>query len=111
MRHLVAAPALLDVAAVCATGCSGTPQFPRATALTTAAHGTTTPSSAPPPTPASAQTVLPFIGLENPQDVAVDTAGNVYVADLHQFEDDKGYPDATVCLLDISNETPHIACG
>jgi hypothetical protein len=101
MRHLIAALALLGVAAVGATGCSGTPQSPQATAPTTAAHGITTSSSAPPPTPASAQTVLPLTGLENPQDVAVDTAGNVYVADLHQFKDDKGYPDATTRVIKL----------
>jgi hypothetical protein len=101
MRHLIAALALLGVAAVGATGCSGTPQSPQATAPTTAAHGITTSSSAPPPTQASAQTVLPLIGLENPLNVAVDTAGNVYVADLHQFEDDRGFPAATTRVIKL----------
>lgn len=101
MRHFIAALALLGVAAVGVTGCSGTPQSPQATAPTTAAHGTTTSSSAPTPTPASAQTVLPLTGLENPQKVAVDTAGNVYVADLHQFKDDRGFPDATTRVIKL----------
>jgi hypothetical protein len=101
MRRLIAALVLLAVAGVGVTGCSGTPQSPRATAPTTAAHGTTTPSSAPPPPPASAQTVLPFTGLEGTHDVAVDTAGNVYVADTHQFEDDRGFPDATTRVIKL----------
>jgi hypothetical protein len=42
------------------------------------------------PNPASAQTVLQFTDLENPQDVAVDAEGNVYVADLHQFQRRQG---------------------
>ena len=76
MRHLSAALALLVVAAIGA-GCSGTPQSPLTTSPTTASNGSTTVSSA--PTRASAQIVLPFTGLENPQDVEVDSAGNVYV--------------------------------
>jgi streptogramin lyase len=102
MRRLIAALVLLAVAGVGVTGCSGTPQSPRATAPTTAAHGTTTPSSAPPPPPASAQTVLPFTGLEGTHDVAVDTAGNVYVADTHYFKSDKGFPDATTRVIKLA---------
>jgi serine/threonine-protein kinase len=33
---------------------------------------------------ANAQTVLPFTGLADPAGVAVDTVGNVYVADFHK---------------------------
>ena len=72
MRHLIAALALLSVVAVGVSGCSGTPQSPQATSPTTSSHEPMTASSA--PTPASAQTVLPLTGLENPQDVAVDAA-------------------------------------
>jgi DNA-binding beta-propeller fold protein YncE len=46
--------------------------------------------------------VLAFTGLKNPQDVAVDTAGNVYVADLHRFDDDKGFPDATSGVIKLA---------
>jgi serine/threonine protein kinase, bacterial len=34
---------------------------------------------------ASAPTVLPFTGLNEPGDVAVDTRGNVYVVDDNNF--------------------------
>jgi DNA-binding beta-propeller fold protein YncE len=43
----------------------------------TVSTGPTTPSSG----PSSRQTVLPFIGLTYPDSIAVDAAGNVYVAD------------------------------
>jgi uncharacterized lipoprotein len=76
MRHFVAALALLSVAAVGVSGCSGTSQSAEATS----------------PTTASRQSVLPLTGLENPRDVAVDTAGNVYVTDLHQVKVDNGFP-------------------
>jgi DNA-binding beta-propeller fold protein YncE len=75
----------LAVAAFGVSGCSGTPQSSRATA----------------PTPTSRQTVLPFTGLEDPQDLAVDAAGNVYVADLHHFKDDKGFPDVTTRVIKL----------
>jgi hypothetical protein len=80
MRRLVAALALLVVAAVGVSGCNRPPQ---STAPATTSHD---------PTPATAQTVLPFAGLENPQDVAVDADGNVYIADLHQFTDTRDSP-------------------
>src|SRR6185312_9296989 len=85
MRHLVTALILLAVAGA---GGGRTPPAPQA------------PSPTAPPT--SAQTVLPFTGLENPLDVAVDTTGNVYVADLHQFKDDKGFPDATTRVIKLA---------
>lgn len=93
MRRHVAALALLVVAAVGVSGCNRPPQSPQATAPATTSHN---------PTPATAQTVLPFAGLENPQDVAVDADGNGYIADLHQFTDDKGFPDATTRVIKLA---------
>jgi streptogramin lyase len=100
MRRVVAALALLGVTAVGVSGCSGTSQSALATSPTTASHVTTTPSST--PAAASRQTVLPFTGLEKPQDVAVDTAGNVYVTDLHQVEVDNGFPDASTRVIKLA---------
>jgi streptogramin lyase len=99
MRYLTAALALCLVAAVSAA-CSDTPQSTQATSPTNASHGSPTVSGA--PTPALAQIVLPFIGLENPQDVEVDSAGNVYVEDLHQFDDENGFPDATTRVIKLA---------
>jgi len=99
MRHLSAALALLVVAAIGA-GCSGTPQSPLTTSPTTASNGSPTVSTA--PTRASAQIVLPFTGLENPQDVEVDSAGNVYVEDLPQFDDENGFPGATTRVIKLA---------
>jgi ABC-type glycerol-3-phosphate transport system substrate-binding protein len=80
MRRLATALALLVVAAVGITGCGGEPQSPQATAPTTTSHAAT---------PAPRQTVLPFAGLEKPHDVAVDNAGNVYIADTQNAKEDK----------------------
>ena len=77
----------LAVAAFGVSGCTATSQSPHATAPT--------------PTPTSRQTVLPFTGLEDPHDLAVDAAGNVYVADLHHFKDDKGFPDVTTRVIKL----------
>jgi streptogramin lyase len=104
MRHFIAAVALLGVAAVGVSGCSGTPQSPRATAPTTASNGPATSSSGPTPKPASAQTVLPFTGLENPHDLAVDAEGNVYVANTH-FKDDKLFGNATTRMVKLASGT------
>jgi streptogramin lyase len=82
MRRHAAALALLVVAAVGGTGCSGESQSPQAMA----------PNTSHEPTPAPRQTVLPFAGLEKPHDVAVDTAGNVYVADTQEAKEDNGFP-------------------
>ena len=87
MRHVIAALVLPAVAAFGVSGCSRTSQSPRATA--------------PMPAPTSRQTVLPFTGLEDPDDLAVDSAGNVYVTDLHHFKDDKGFPDVTSRVIKL----------
>ncbi len=85
MRRLIAALVLLAVAAFGVSGCNGTSQTPRAT---------TTP-------PTSRQTVLPFTGLEDPHDLAVDAEGNVYVADLHHVKNDKGFGDVTTRVIKL----------
>ncbi|WP_029117094.1 hypothetical protein [Mycobacterium sp. URHB0044] len=87
MRPIVAALAV--VSGIGVTGCSGATQAIQATAPHTS-------------TAASAQTVLPFTGLESPHDVAVDAEGNVYVADTHDFKDDKGFPDGTSQVIKLS---------
>jgi DNA-binding beta-propeller fold protein YncE len=46
--------------------------------------------------------VLPFTGLESPQDLAVDTAGNVYVSDLHHVKDDNGSSDVTIPVIKLA---------
>ena len=99
MRHLIAAVALLGVAAIGA-GCSGTPQSPQTTSPTTASNGSPTVSTA--PTRASAQIVLPFTGLEDPQDVEVDSAGNVYVDDLPLIRNENGFPGATTRVIKLA---------
>jgi hypothetical protein len=40
----------------------------------------------------------------------VDAEGNVYVADLHQFEDDKGFPDAMTRVIKLAagSDTPAV---
>jgi streptogramin lyase len=88
MRHLIAALALLAAAGVGATGCSGTPESPQAPSPTAA-------STAPTPPPASRQSVLPFAGLKKPWNVAVDTAGNVYVTDTQEAKEDNGFAGAS----------------
>jgi streptogramin lyase len=45
--------------------------------------------------------VLPFTGLEDPQDLAVDTDGNVYVADLHHIKSDKGIGSVTSRVIKL----------
>ena len=41
-------------------------------------------------------------GLENPQDVAVDSAGTVYVTDLHQVKVDNGFPGASTRVIELA---------
>jgi streptogramin lyase len=91
MRRRIAALVLIAVAAFGVGGCSGTPQAP---------HATISPSG-PTSATASRQTVLPFTGLESPHDLAVDTAGNVYVADLHHSEDEAGHPYVTTRVIKL----------
>jgi serine/threonine-protein kinase len=71
---LIGALILLAVSALAITGCGRTaPSLP----------ATSQASQSPGPTakPAPRQTLLPFTGLTNPQSVAVDAAGNIYVVD------------------------------
>jgi hypothetical protein len=71
MRRLTVALALIAVA----TACSQSPRLPQSSAA---------PQDA---TPAPKQTVLPFTGLERPDNVEVDSAGNVYLTDSTPGED------------------------
>lgn len=75
--------------------------FGSACSTSTPNAGPTSSPSAPTPTPAPRQTVLPFTGLESPHDLAVDTAGNVYVADLHHAKDEAGHPYVTTRVLEL----------
>src|SRR5260370_25199680 len=100
MRRRIAGLVLLAVAGFGATGCSGTPRSPQATAPTSASHGPTTPSNG--PTPASRQTVLPFTGLESPNDMAVDNAGNVYILAIHSLHDEERFPPAPHPGIDLA---------
>jgi streptogramin lyase len=84
MRRLIAALVVFAVAAIGVSGCGGTSQTQRAT----------TPST-------SRQTVLPFTGLEDPHDLAVDAEGTVYVADLHHIKDDKGIGSVTSRVIKL----------
>lgn len=93
MRRRIAALIQLAIAGGGITACNGTPQSPN----------TTTPAGASSAhTPASRQTVLPLTGLENPQDVAVDAAGNVYVTDTRQVKDDKGLASHTTRVIKLA---------
>ncbi|OBI91842.1 hypothetical protein [Mycobacterium sp. 1245805.9] len=65
------------------------------------ATSTISPSGPAAPTPAPRQTVLPFTGLESPHDLAVDTAGNVYVTDLHHSKGEAGLPSVTTRLIKL----------
>lgn len=106
IRPLMAALALLVVSGISFTGCSGTTQSTQIATPATTSHA---------PTSVSAQTVLPFTGLESPHDVAVDTAGNVYVADTHNVKGDKGFPYGTSRVIkllagsNIQTELPQFA--
>src|ERR1700758_1049907 len=82
-RALIAALILLTVTAFGVSGCSGTLRFPWANA------------------PGPRQTVLPFTGLEDPDILAVDSAGNVYVADLHRVKVDNGFPHVTIRVIKL----------
>jgi hypothetical protein len=80
-RNAVIGALVVVAVAAIITAFSVTPPSPHATAPTSASTGPRTPSNGPTPTPASRQTMLPFTGLNVPGGVAVDTAGDVYVAD------------------------------
>jgi hypothetical protein len=83
MRRLIAALVVLAVAVFGVSGCSGTLHFPWAKA------------------PTYRQTVLPFTGLEDPEDLAVDPAGNVYVEDLHRVKVDNAFPHVTTRVIKL----------
>ncbi|WP_152531333.1 hypothetical protein [Mycobacterium sp. UM_CSW] len=79
-----------------------------ATATFGAACSTSTPDAASTsspsgrtPAPAPRQTVLPFIGLESPHSLAVDTAGNVYVTDLHHSKGETGLPSVSTRVIEL----------
>jgi hypothetical protein len=75
MRRLIAVLVVCGAGAVGATACS----HPQQTAASSAmAHE---------PAAASRQSVLPSTGLERPDDVQVDSSGNVYLTDVTQAED------------------------
>jgi DNA-binding beta-propeller fold protein YncE len=83
MRRLIAAWVVLAIAAVGVSGCSATFRFPWAKA------------------PTYRQTVLPFTGLEDPDDLAVDSAGNVYVADEHREKVENSFPNVTTRVIKL----------
>jgi streptogramin lyase len=83
MRRLIAALVLLAVAAIGVSGCSATLRFPWANA------------------PTYRQTVLPFTGLEDPDDLAVDSAGNVYIADEHREKVENSFPHVTTRVIKL----------
>ncbi len=83
MRRLIAALVLLAVAAIGVSGCSATLRFPWAKA------------------PTYRQTVLPFTGLEDPDGLAVDSAGNVYVTDEHRVKVDNTFPHVTTRVIKL----------
>jgi DNA-binding beta-propeller fold protein YncE len=83
MRRLIPALVVLAVAAMGVSGCSATLHFPWAKA------------------PTYRQTVLPFTGLEDPDGLAVDSAGNVYVTDEHRVKVDNTFPHVTTRLIKL----------
>jgi streptogramin lyase len=88
MRRSIAALVVCAAGAVGATACSHPPQPPQSSAV---AHE---PASAP------KQTVLPFIGLERPDDVEVDSAGNVYLTDITPGGD--GFTSTTNRVIELA---------
>ena len=80
-----------------------TTTFGAACSTSTPNTGSTNSPSA--PTPAPRQTVLPFTGLESPHDLAVDTAGNVYVTDLRHSKGEAGHPDVTTRVIKLPSGT------
>jgi streptogramin lyase len=83
MRRLIAALVVLAVAAIGVSGCSATLRFPWAKA------------------PTYRQTVPPLTGLEDPDDLAVDSAGNVYVTDEHREKVENSFPHVTTRVIKL----------
>lgn len=92
-RRIVAALTLVASAGLGVTACNGAPEAPEAT---------------PPTTPR--QTALPFGELVNPQDVAVDSTGNVYATDTRKIPVDNGFDDfdTSVIVLATGTDTPTV---
>ncbi|MUL83716.1 MULTISPECIES: hypothetical protein [unclassified Mycolicibacterium] len=55
----------------------------------------------PPPPPTSRQTDLPFTGLQNPHDIAVNAAGDVYVTDLRNTKDNNQFPGLDSAIIEL----------
>jgi DNA-binding beta-propeller fold protein YncE len=83
MRRLIAVLVVLAVATIVVSGCTATLRFPWAKA------------------PTYRQTVLPFTGLEDPDDLAVDSAGNVYIADEHREKVENSFPNVTTRVIEL----------
>lgn len=84
MYRIVAALAIVASAGLGVTACSATPEAPEATSPTT---------------------VLPFGELVNPQDVAVDSNGNVYVTDTRKIPVDNGFDDFDTSVIVLAAGT------
>jgi streptogramin lyase len=54
-----------------------------------------------PAEPSSRQTDLPFAGLQNPHDIAVNAAGDVYVTDLRNTKDNKLFPGFESVIIEL----------
>lgn len=80
MYRIVSALALVASAGLGVTACSGAPETPR-------------------------RTVLPFGELINPQDVAIDSNGNVYVADTRKIPVDNGFDDFDTSVIVLAAGT------
>jgi streptogramin lyase len=83
MRRLIAVLVVLAVATIGVSGCGATFRFPWAKA------------------PTYRQTVLPFTGLEDPDDLAVDSAGTVYIADEHRENVPNSFPHVTIRVIKL----------
>jgi DNA-binding beta-propeller fold protein YncE len=74
MRRAITAVVVLAVGALGVTACSDAP--------TASQPSVASSKPAPPPAPAPKQSVVPFTGLERPDELAVDSEGNVYLTDI-----------------------------
>src|SRR4051812_41855199 len=70
MRRVIAMFAVFAVGALGATACTQPTSAPQPSPIANQ------------PAPAPKQTMVPFSGLERPDDVEVDSAGNVYITDI-----------------------------